>query len=75
VSGPDVAGIWAALARLADRTPEQRRADRFAAATVRTTAAMAAGRRYRTRDLRASSPRPVPARDPATGRFIRSVRQ
>lgn len=34
-AGPDVAGIWAALARLSDRTPDQRRLDEQSEAAIR----------------------------------------
>lgn len=67
---PDVAGIYAALARLPERAPEQRRADRAAAATTRTATAMHAGRRYRTRELPTlHRARRVQPRD-ALGRFV-----
>lgn len=51
MSGADVAGLYAALAKVATRTPEQRAADRRSAAVSRAGSAMAAGRRYRTRSL------------------------
>lgn len=76
-TGPDVAGIYAALSRLPERAPEQRRADRRAAAAVRTAGAMRAGRRYRTRSLpRGAAPLPrwhSQPRDPATGRWARAA--
>lgn len=49
--GPDVAGLYAALAKVSTRAPEQRRADRAAAAVTRTGLAMREGRRYYTRSL------------------------
>ncbi len=72
--GADVAGIWAALARLPGRAPEQRAADRRASAVHRTADAMAAGRRYRTRQVgqrrRSEAARwRTQARD-AAGRFV-----
>jgi hypothetical protein len=58
-TGPDIAGLYAALRRLPDRTPEQREAYRAASSAHTTAKAMQAGRRYRTRDLpRTTAPRP-----------------
>lgn len=72
-AGPDIAGLYAALARV---NPQQRATYRLAAATHRAAGAMAAGRRYRTRDL-PRSPGGLPRwrsqpRDPVTGRFVKA---
>lgn len=74
-AGPDLAGLYAALAKLPDRTPAQRQAYRRASSVRRTSAAMRSGRRYRTRDLpRTAAPAPrwhVQPRD-EHGRWVRA---
>jgi hypothetical protein len=74
-AGPDIAGLYAALAKLPDRTAEQRRAYQRASSAHRTSKAMAAGRRYRTRSLpRSAAPAPRWREQPrdAVGRWVRA---
>jgi hypothetical protein len=74
-AGPDIAGLYAALAKLPDRTPEQRRAYQRAGSAHRTSKAMQAGRRYRTRSLpRSAAPRPRWREQPRdeAGRWVRT---
>lgn len=75
-SAPDIAGLYVALRRLPDRTPEQRQAYRVAGSAHRASSAMQAGRRWRhERLVRAERTRlqaQAQPRDPRTGRFVKA---